>query len=64
MHYGNLSDHKALIAFGVGVFICLNALVYFAHRNDALLKAACEAKGGVFVHARDPMHICVMPAGE
>jgi hypothetical protein len=32
--------------------------VWDAHRDDAALRADCEARGGIFFHARNPAHVC------
>lgn len=33
--------------------------VYYAHKDDAQLRAECEARGGTFIHATEPLHVCV-----
>jgi hypothetical protein len=47
------------------VMIALSAIAFstfvmwHAHKDDARLRAECEARGGTFVEARSPMHTCV-----
>lgn len=48
-------------------FICCMILFCFygmymshkQHENDDQLQAACEARGGIFIHAKSPMHVCM-----
>lgn len=48
-----------LIVAGLLLFGLTAMLFQWAHDDDARLKAECEARGGVFVEARSPMHVCV-----
>lgn len=47
------------ILFVIVLMIFLLWIPYQVHKDDAKLRAACEAAGGVFVEAREPIHICV-----
>jgi hypothetical protein len=45
------------------VIVGLLILFYGAHKDDAILKAECERAGGVFIEAREPVHVCVGRVG-
>lgn len=47
------------LAFIVAMIVLVSGIVFAAHWNDAVLKAECEAQGGTFVHASQPLHVCV-----
>ena len=40
---------------------CLAYLLWNPHKDDDRLRAECKARGGVFIEARDPLHVCVSP---
>jgi len=39
-------------------FLIIGASIY-VHKDDMRLKAECEAAGGLFIQAREPMTACV-----
>ncbi len=44
------------------IFVAVAAaglIVASAHKDDDQLRAECEARGGTFVEAREPLHLCV-----
>lgn len=48
-----------LIVVGLAlVALIVTLVIYTVHKDDAVLRADCEARGGVFFHARDPIHVC------
>jgi hypothetical protein len=50
---------KFLGAIIAGLALIAVLAIYTAHKNDAALRADCEARGGVFFHTRgDPVHVC------
>lgn len=44
------------------LFLFVSFVMLWPHRHDREERAACEAKGGVFIEARQPMHVCATPA--
>lgn len=47
--------------FVMAIIAFIVFLAHFPHRHDKELKARCEAAGGVFIEAREPLHVCVKP---
>lgn len=52
----------AIIGIGVAIAIGVPWMAYSVHRGDDALRAACVAKGGALVEAREPLHVCVKSA--
>jgi len=50
-----------LFLLGFVACIAIGYILLNPHKDDARLKAECESRGGVFVEARDPLHVCVTP---
>lgn len=50
-----------LLVIGLGFIIFIGYIFNNVHKDDAKLRSECEARGGVFVEARQPIHICVTP---
>lgn len=54
-----LTSDTLFLSFVALVLLAVTAVMVGAHWNDDELRSKCEAAGGTFVHAKDPLHLCV-----